>query len=109
MVDYGESFEYSCLREIEEEVGLTIEPENEHDDNSPFFLSAPLKDNQKPIPVQFKPYFLYESVTKNLEGIDDHDTEEFPPISSHLVLFYHVQLQDSFKNLTMELNRAEVE
>lgn len=51
MVDYGESFEYSCLREIEEEVGLTIEPENEHDDNSPFFLSAPLKDNQKPIPV----------------------------------------------------------
>jgi 8-oxo-dGTP pyrophosphatase MutT (NUDIX family) len=25
-VDFNEKFEYSCLREIEEEVGLTIEP-----------------------------------------------------------------------------------
>lgn len=27
-VDYSEELEFACLREIEEEVGLTIEPEN---------------------------------------------------------------------------------
>ena len=109
MVDYGESLEFACLREIEEETGITIEAEDEMNDNSPFILSAPLSDNQKPLPVTFKPYYLYESVTKNLDGIDDHDSEEFPPKSSHLVMFFHIQIQESFKNLTMEFNRAEVE
>ncbi len=45
MVDFGESLEVACLREIEEEIGITIEPENEADDKSPLILTGPLNDN----------------------------------------------------------------
>lgn len=31
--------------------------------------------------VDFKPYYLYESVTKNIMDIDDHDNEIYPPKS----------------------------
>lgn len=106
-VEYGESLEVACLREVEEEVGLMIEPENENDDNSKLFLNLPL--NRDPIPVTMEPFYLYESVTKNLKGIDDHDTETFPPKTSHLVVFFKITIQESFRRLILGLNSSEVE
>jgi 8-oxo-dGTP pyrophosphatase MutT (NUDIX family) len=83
IVDYGESLEYACMREIEEEIGVTIEPVDEFDLANPkYHMTSILRDNDSnPIPVTFKPYYLYESVTKNILDIDDHENEEFPPKS----------------------------
>lgn len=39
IVDYGESFEHAMLREIEEEIGITIEPEDEFNINSKFIFT----------------------------------------------------------------------
>jgi len=34
------------------------------------------------------PIYLYESVTKNINDIDDHHNESYPPKSCHLILMY---------------------
>ena len=129
LLDLDEEFEYATLREIEEEVGITIE----HNNNIPknYFLSSPLNsdldnpkrtnyppssflslnssssDNQPS--VDFRPYYLYESVTKNIQDIDDHDSEQFPPKSQHLVLFFMAQINASWRQITLEPNPTEVE
>lgn len=77
-VNLGEELELSCVREIEEEVGFTIEPKIENDFScSEYFLTSPLKippgettaPTHKP-KVDFYPYYLYESVTKNIESVE---------------------------------------
>ena len=73
------------LREIEEEIGITIEAADENDINSKFIFTE-MFSHQK-FDVDFKPFYLYESVTKNVEEIEDED-EEFPPKGQHLVLFF---------------------
>lgn len=35
----------------------------------------------KEIKVKFEPYYLYESVTKNITAIDDFHNEIYPPKS----------------------------
>ena len=42
--------------------------------------------------AKFIPFYLYESVTKNVQEIDDVNNEKFPPKSQHLVLFYMIKL-----------------
>lgn len=87
-----EEFEYACLREIEEEIGITIEESPENSDK--YILSSPLVSDDNSVPkinglnqsrnspnVLFKPFYLYESVTKNINDIDDHENETFPPKS----------------------------
>lgn len=37
--------------------------------------------SEEGVKVDFKPYYLYESVTKNIHDIDDQGDEEFPPKS----------------------------
>eukprot|EP00347_Sterkiella_histriomuscorum_P013741 403363543 len=133
IVDKGETFEQACLREIQEEVGLRIEPNFDLDRNccddyyreeaSQFVMTYPPIEKHRDdshetaqkvnictnIPVDFEPYYLYESVTKNIQEIDDHQNEQFPPISQHLVLFYMAKIQESYKNIPLELNLSEVE
>lgn len=45
-------------------------------------MTSILKDiDSKPIPVNFKPYYLYESVTKSILDISFDSDEEFIPKS----------------------------
>ena len=56
-----------------------------------------------------RPYYLYESVTKNIQEIDDHQNEKFPPKSQHLVLFFMIKLAAPFDRVALKFNPDEVE
>ena len=79
IVDYGESLEYACLREIEEEIGITIEPEDETKLNTGYYLTEMFSHEK--IKTEFQPFYLYESVTKNIDDFDEESEEQFPPKS----------------------------
>ena len=97
-VDFGETFEEACLREVMEEVGLCAESWN---GNSAVFAGD--------INALFEPYYLYESVTKNIHEIDDHQNEKFPPKSQHLCLFYLIKLSSHYTQIPLLFNADEVE
>lgn len=61
------------------------------------------------IKTDFKPFYLYESVTKNIEDFDDQAEEEFPPKGQHLVMFFLAQINESWQNIHLELKKAEVQ
>lgn len=108
-MDFGESFEEACLREISEEVGLFSQQmtlENCPDeaihcpqDSYKVLLSNTPSNSINHVEAQFSPYYLYESVTKNITDIDDHQNEKFPPKSQHLVLFFILQLKQNYKRI----------
>jgi 8-oxo-dGTP pyrophosphatase MutT (NUDIX family) len=120
VVELNESLETAIMREVEEEVGLTFEYEND-DTKNPVRMISPLR-NDFPgdfIPMEFEPFYLYESVTNNvldevlhLSGYQDREvqTDEKlrPPVSQHLCLFYKCQLDETYDKILMELNKAEV-
>ena len=56
-----------------------------------------------------RPYYLYESVTKNIQEIDDHQNEKMPPRSQHLVLFFMIRLAEKFDRVALKFNPDEVE
>jgi 8-oxo-dGTP pyrophosphatase MutT (NUDIX family) len=79
IVDPGELFEDACLREVHEEIGLKAIKV----DNTRVTFQTQKKDSLLggTLDADFIPYYLYESVTKNLKDIDDHQSEKFPPKS----------------------------
>jgi 8-oxo-dGTP pyrophosphatase MutT (NUDIX family) len=64
LIDHSENFEDACLREIYEEIGLKAVS---YDSKNALF-----KLGNESIGSLFYPYYLYESVTKNIQEIDDH-------------------------------------
>lgn len=73
IVNFGETLEHACFREIEGEVGFTFEhSEPKLPDTSSVIMSSPMPDNRtEPYKVDFKPFYLYESVTKRLTSSSD--------------------------------------
>jgi len=96
LVDPGETIEEACVRELVEESGIDIDLEKQN-----------LKSNGE-VNVHIEPYYLYESVTKNVTEIAGVD-EEFPPKSQHLVLFFLAKLGISHKDLQLKLNPEEID
>jgi hypothetical protein len=52
---------------------LSIDPVDPNDIHSKFLLTH--AGSEKPIECTFQPFYLYESVTKNITEIDDHHNE----------------------------------
>jgi len=73
IVEYKETLEDAIFREIEEEVGMTLEYTDDYDPKCDTFqMCSPLRHDQEiPIPVTFEPFYLYESVTKSILGSVD--------------------------------------
>ena len=71
IVEYGESMETALFREIEEEVGITFEYENDDPSTEKLRMISPLRLDYEGdfIDVDFKPFYLYESVTNSV--LDD--------------------------------------
>ena len=101
LIDHTENFEDACLREIYEEIGLKAVS---YDSKNALF-----KLGTESIGSLFYPYYLYESVTKNIQEIDDHQNEKFPPKSQHLILFFMIKFDRSYHQLPLNFNPDEVE
>lgn len=99
LANFNEALEINCFREVEEEVGFTFEYTDETNPKCDTFrMISPIKHGHDWYKVDFKPSYMYESVTMTLGDQPDFG-ETIPPISQHLVLFYQAKIDASYKDL----------
>ncbi len=99
-VDFGEFFHIACLRELREETGLDI---RRNDNTYEYYLQE-----DPTVRVETKPFYLYESVTKNINDDPEQDSEK-QPRSAHLVFFYKLKVHCPHSQLKMSMCDKEVE
>jgi 8-oxo-dGTP pyrophosphatase MutT (NUDIX family) len=122
IVEPHEPLEIGLFRELEEEVGLTLEYRDDVNNTGDVIMTSPLHfDHPDELAVRFEPYYLYESVTHNVidqvldlpgykERPEDIEArEKQPPAAQHLCLFYKAQIDESFDRIMLSLNKHEVQ
>lgn len=78
IVEYQERLDIALFREIEEEIGLTLEYVDDDKPDENIKMTSPLKFDHPTdeISANMKPFYLYESVTRHL--FDQNDLNQLP-------------------------------
>ncbi|CDW76450.1 nucleoside diphosphate-linked moiety x motif 17 [Stylonychia lemnae] len=118
IVDFQESFEWANIRELQEETGLDYQlirkykrfgtGDQVHEQKLNEWIPQAYPRIQG-FDVELFPFYLYESVTKNISDPVDPSLQVFPPKYSHLIMMFMNKISANYQEIKLKFNRDEVE